>query len=124
MDVTHAVALALLGCGVAVLLLSALALLVLPGPYGRLHALSPAGSLGVPLVSLALALDAGPGRAAVKLLFIGALTALTGPALAIVIGRTIARETEEDREDDEAGTQGARGADDATTDPMPRERPA
>ncbi|MGW3042002.1 monovalent cation/H(+) antiporter subunit G [Kitasatospora sp. NPDC001159] len=46
-------------CGTAALLLSALALVVLPGPYLRLHALSPAAALGAPLVALALAVDTG-----------------------------------------------------------------
>jgi multicomponent Na+:H+ antiporter subunit G len=92
MDARHMCALALLAAGCAAVLLAAAALLVLPTPYARLHALSPASSLGVPLVCLALALDAGPGRAAVKLLFIGALTALAGPVLSIVIGRTMLRE--------------------------------
>ncbi|WP_329129952.1 monovalent cation/H(+) antiporter subunit G [Streptomyces sp. NBC_01476] len=95
MDVRHGFAVALLVCGMAALLLSALALLALPTPYARLHALSPAASLGVPLICLALALDAGPGRAALKLLFIGALTAVSGPVVTIVIGRTMAREGEQ-----------------------------
>lgn len=87
----HVLALVLLWCGVAALLLSAAALAVLPTAYGRLHALAPATSLGVPLVCLGLAVDAGAGRAAVKLLFIGALTAVSGPVITVVIGRTIVR---------------------------------
>lgn len=92
MDVRHVCALTLLVAGVAALLLSALALLVLPGPYTRLHALAPGTSLGVPLICLALAVDAGPGRAAVKLLVIGALLAAGGPVVSIAIGRTIKRD--------------------------------
>ncbi len=91
----HVLAVALLVCGCAALLLSALALTVLPTPYTRLHALAPATSLGVPLICLALALDAGGGRQAVKVLVIGALTAVSGPALTIVIGRVMARQGEE-----------------------------
>jgi multicomponent Na+:H+ antiporter subunit G len=94
MGVREGFAVALLVCGAAALLLAALALLALPTPYARLHALAPAGSLGVPLICLALALDAGPGRAAVKLLFIGALTTVSGPVISIVIGRTMAQEGE------------------------------
>jgi multicomponent Na+:H+ antiporter subunit G len=94
MDVRHGFAVALLMCGVAALLLAALGLVALPTPYTRLHALAPATSLGVPLICLALALDAGPGRAAVKLLFIGALTAVSGPVISVVISRTMAREGE------------------------------
>ncbi|MFJ6216387.1 cation:proton antiporter [Streptomyces sp. NPDC092296] len=88
----HLVALALLVCGIAVLLLSALALLVLPGPYARLHALSPAGSLGAPLVAVALAVDTGPGRAAVKLLFIAVLLAAGGAVTTMAIGRATAQQ--------------------------------
>lgn len=92
MGATHVCALILLAAGTAAVLLAAVALLVLPTPYARLHALSPASSLGIPLICLALALDAGAGRQAVKLLFIGALTAVSGPVLSIVIGRTMLRE--------------------------------
>jgi multicomponent Na+:H+ antiporter subunit G len=95
MDVRHGFALALLFCGAGALLLSALALLALPTPYTRLHALAPSSTLGVPLLCLALALDAGAGREAVKLLFVGALTAVSGPVIAIVIGRTMASEGEQ-----------------------------
>jgi multicomponent Na+:H+ antiporter subunit G len=90
MEARHAVVLVLLFCGLAALLLSAVALLVLPGPYQRLHGLAPATSAGVPLLCLALAVDTGPGRAAVKFLVIAALVALTGPAVGIAIGRTVA----------------------------------
>ncbi|WP_369185452.1 monovalent cation/H(+) antiporter subunit G [Streptomyces sp. Y1] len=87
----HAVAVALLCAGTATLLLAALALAVLPGPYLRLHALSAAGTLGAPLVALALAVDTGPGRAAVKLLVIGLLLATGGTVTTMAIGRTTVR---------------------------------
>lgn len=98
MDPGHVCALILLAAGAAALLLAALALAVLPTPYARLHALAPAGSLGVPLICLGLALDAGVGREAVKLLFIGAVTGVSGPVLTVVIGRTMAREGERPRQ--------------------------
>jgi len=86
-SIRHVIALVLLVAGTAVLLVSACALLVLPHPYARLHALAPATSLGAPLIALALAVDTGPGRAAVKLLAIGALLALSGPITTMAIGR-------------------------------------
>lgn len=101
MSATHVLALALLWSGAAALVLAAAALAVLPTAYGRLHALAPATSLGIPLVCLGLAVDAGAGRAAVKLLAVGALSALSGPALAVVIGRTMIRIGGQD-----TGTQG------------------
>lgn len=91
MTARHIAALVLLVPGVAVLLLAALALLVLPGPYARLHALSPAGSLGAPLVALALAVETGAGRAAVKLLVIAALLAGGGAATSTAVGRATAQ---------------------------------
>lgn len=84
----HTVALVLLCAGTAALLLSALALIVLPGPYLRLHALSPAAALGAPLVALALAVDTGPGRAAAKLLVIGLLLAVGGTVTTMAVART------------------------------------
>ncbi|QMU69331.1 monovalent cation/H(+) antiporter subunit G [Streptacidiphilus sp. P02-A3a] len=90
MGIRHLIALVLLVTGTGVLLLSACALLALPGPYARLHALAPATSLGAPLIALALAVDTGPGRAAVKLLFVGALLALAGPITTMAIARVVA----------------------------------
>ena len=90
MEIRHLIALVLLVLGTAALLLSGFALLALPGPYARLHALAPATSLGAPLIALALAIDTGPGRAALKLLFLGALLALSGPVTTTAVGRVIA----------------------------------
>ncbi|MFD0279441.1 cation:proton antiporter [Kitasatospora sp. NPDC127111] len=87
----HLLALALLCAGTAALLLAAVALAVLPGPYLRLHALSPAATLGAPLVALALAVDTGPGRAAVKLLVIGLLLAAGGTITTMAVARTTVR---------------------------------
>lgn len=91
MTVRHLLALALLVTGCAVLLLSAAALVLLPGPYRRLHALSPAGALGAPLVALALAVETGPGRAALKLLSIGVLLAAGGTVTTMALGRLTVR---------------------------------
>ncbi|MET9877879.1 monovalent cation/H(+) antiporter subunit G [Actinacidiphila glaucinigra] len=91
MTVRHVIALALLAAGCAVLLLSAAALVLLPGPYRRLHALSPAGALGAPLVALALAVETGPGRAALKLLFVGLLLAAGGTVTTMALGRLTVR---------------------------------
>ena len=105
MNTRHLIAVVLLVAAVAVLLLSALALLTLPRPYARLHALAPATSLGAPLVVLALAVDAGPGRSAVKLLVIGALIAAAGPVTTMAIGRvTAAIEADEHPGRDRAGS--------------------
>ncbi|PWI42829.1 monovalent cation/H(+) antiporter subunit G [Streptomyces sp. ICBB 8177] len=87
----HVCALVLLVAGIAVLLLAALGLVVLRRPYGRLHALTPATTLGAPLVCLALAVQTGPGRSAVKLLIIGVLIAAGGPVTTMAVGRATAQ---------------------------------
>jgi multisubunit Na+/H+ antiporter MnhG subunit len=76
----------LLWAGVACVLLSALALVRLPGGLPRLHALVPACA-GLPLIAAAVAVDQGAGRAAVKTLFVGALFACGGTVTAVATGR-------------------------------------
>ncbi|MGW2560854.1 cation:proton antiporter [Streptomyces sp. NPDC001514] len=90
--------LVLLAVGVAMLLLSAVSLVVLPGPYARLHALAPASVLGGPLIALAAAVDLGPGRGAVKALLIGALIAVGGTMTTMAIGRATAAQEGRARE--------------------------
>lgn len=91
--------LVLLAAGVAMLLLSALALVVLPRPYARLHALAPAALLGGPLIALAAAVELGPGRTALKVLVVGALTAVGGTVTTMAIGRATAAHEGRTRED-------------------------
>ncbi|WP_030194233.1 monovalent cation/H(+) antiporter subunit G [Streptomyces sp. NRRL S-87] len=81
----------LAGAGVSVVLLSALSLAVLSRPYARLHALSPAASLGLPLIALALAVAAGPGRQAVKLLLLALLVVGGGSLTTMAVGRVTAQ---------------------------------
>jgi multicomponent Na+:H+ antiporter subunit G len=87
----HLAALVLLVLGCAALLLSVVGLLALPKPLARLHALSAASSGGLPLVGIALAVDTGPGRSAVKLLVIAAIVAVGGPVTTMAIGRLVAQ---------------------------------
>ncbi|MFB7668223.1 monovalent cation/H(+) antiporter subunit G [Kitasatospora sp. NPDC056138] len=83
----HVIALVLLWAGTGFVLLSAAALLLLPGTFRKLHALAPASCLGVPLVALAVAVDQGASRAAVKTLLIGMLLAVGGTVSTIAIGK-------------------------------------
>jgi multicomponent Na+:H+ antiporter subunit G len=83
----HICAVTLLAFGVGFLILAAIALIRLPGPYSRLHALSVASSVGFPLVCLAVVVQTGLGRAAVKVLFLGALSAIAGPITSMAVGR-------------------------------------
>ncbi|KDN87554.1 cation:proton antiporter [Kitasatospora cheerisanensis] len=91
----HAVALVLLSAGSAALLLAGAAFARLPGRYLRLHALSAATTLGAPLTAAALAVETGPGRAALKLLLIGGLVLAAGPVTTMAIGRLTARQGRE-----------------------------
>ncbi|MFJ8493178.1 cation:proton antiporter [Streptomyces sp. NPDC094038] len=99
MTVRHLCALVLLAAGTGVLLLSAVSLVVLPGPFQRLHALTPASTVGAPLVVLAMAVETGPGRAALKLLVIAVVVALGGAVTAMAIGRATAQHERLLRED-------------------------
>ncbi|MFF0433849.1 cation:proton antiporter [Streptomyces sp. NPDC004327] len=91
MDARTVCSAVLLVAGACVLLLAVLGLLVLPGPYARLHALSPATSLGAPLVVLALVVDAGPGRRSAALLVVAVLIAAGGALTTMALGRATAQ---------------------------------
>ncbi|MFD8810892.1 cation:proton antiporter [Streptomyces sp. NPDC059627] len=99
MTVRHVCALVLLVTGTEVLLLSAVGLVALPGPFQRLHALTPASTVGTPLVALAMAVETGPGRAAGKLLITAVIVALGGAVTAMAIGRATAQHARLLRED-------------------------
>ncbi|MGR6998045.1 monovalent cation/H(+) antiporter subunit G [Yinghuangia aomiensis] len=87
MNGRHIAALALLTAGSVVLVLAAAAMLRLPGPHARIHALSAAGSVGAPLAVLAAAVETGPGRAAAKLGVIALLLLVGGTIATMAIGR-------------------------------------
>ncbi|MFF4793969.1 MULTISPECIES: cation:proton antiporter [unclassified Streptomyces] len=83
----HVTVLVLLWAGVGCVLLSAVAVLRLRGTLMRLHALAPPSCAGIPLIALAVAVDQGVGRAAVKTLFIGLVFAVGGTVTTIAVGR-------------------------------------
>ncbi|MFD8595333.1 cation:proton antiporter [Kitasatospora sp. NPDC059646] len=91
----HAAALVLLSAGSAALLLAGAAFARLPGRLLRLHALAVASTLGGPLTAVAVAVDTGPGRAALKLLLIGALVLAAGPVTTMAVGRLTVRQERE-----------------------------
>lgn len=90
MSAHHAAALALLVIGCAMLLFSAAALLALPSAFGRLHALTPASTLGGPAIAVSVAIDEGIGRATVKFLVIAAVMAAGGAVATMATGRLLA----------------------------------
>ncbi|MEE4546898.1 monovalent cation/H(+) antiporter subunit G [Streptomyces sp. V4-01] len=98
MTAAHVCVLVLLWTGVACVLLSAAALSLMGGVFPRLHALAPASCLGAPLIAVAVAVDQGMGRAAVKTVFIGLLFAVGGTAGTVAIGKASWLDSERGRE--------------------------
>jgi multicomponent Na+:H+ antiporter subunit G len=78
----------LLGLGALTVLLSCVAVLRLPGLPAQLHGLAPAGTLGTPLICVAVAIDLGIGRSAGKALIVAAILLVTGPVAATVTARS------------------------------------
>lgn len=93
----------LLAAGAAVIVASCLSALAFRSVEERLHALSPVTSLGAPLVGLALAVYNGWGLTTAQILFIVALLAGSGPALAAATARA---STEQRHAAEPGGTAG------------------
>jgi len=89
---SHAVAMVLLALGIAIMVFSAIGLLIVRNRYDRLHYVAPAATLGMPLIGLAVALDGGFAAATVKVVFIVVLTVLTSPIVSAAMGFVIRRE--------------------------------
>lgn len=88
MTVLGVVVAALLVLGCAAVLLSCIAVLRLPGLPSQLHGLAPAGTIGAPLLCLAVALEEGVGRSAGKALMVAVVLVVTGPVTATVTARS------------------------------------
>lgn len=113
----------LLVLGCAAVLLSCVAVLRLPRLAGQLHALAPAGTIGVPLVCVAVAVDEGAGRSAGKVLIVALVLALTGPVVATATARAAAQSTDPPPGlEPPAGTGLHRWATGASSDDSGRER--
>ncbi|HLQ84768.1 MAG TPA: monovalent cation/H(+) antiporter subunit G [Salinisphaeraceae bacterium] len=82
----------LLALGIAIMVFSAIGLLIVRNRYDRLHYVAPAATLGMPLIGLAVALDGGFAAATVKVVFIVVLTVLTSPIVSAAMGFVIRRE--------------------------------
>ncbi len=89
MTVAHVIALVLLSIGVAVMVLSCLGMLLLPGAYEKLHAAAPASSLGAMLVGVALAIEVATFSPAFKDVFTVAVLAVTGPVVTTATARAV-----------------------------------
>lgn len=83
----HAIALVLLIAGVAVLIMSCLGVLLVPGAYEKLHFAAPASALGSVLVGVALAVEVATVPAAFKDVFTVLVLAITGPVVTTATAR-------------------------------------
>jgi multisubunit Na+/H+ antiporter MnhG subunit len=89
---THAVGLALVALGTAVIVLAAVGAAMMPGGvFNRLHFLTPMTSLGLPLVAVGLCVDSGQPFTVAELLFLALLVGVSGPVLESATGRAAAR---------------------------------
>jgi multicomponent Na+:H+ antiporter subunit G len=87
--VRHVIALVLLVAGVAVVLLSCLGVLLVPGAYEKLHFAAPASSLGGVLVGLGLAVESEVFNSAFKDLFTVMVMAATVPVVTTATARGV-----------------------------------
>lgn len=91
MSALHALTLACYALGVVLTVLAAVAALVLSDTLDRVHLLTLATTLGVPLVGLGLALQNGWSMTTATVVFTCALLALSGPVLTAATGRVTAQ---------------------------------
>lgn len=89
---THAIALALVALGTAVVVASTAGGIRVRGPvFNRLHFVTPITSLGNPLIAAGLCVETGWGLTAAEILLIAVLLFICGPVLQIAIGRLAAQ---------------------------------
>lgn len=89
--VPHLVALALLAAGLLVVLASSLAVFGVRGARNRLHVVTPVTSVAGPLIGIALAIENGASLATAEVLVAVLILAVTGPVMAMAIGRADAQ---------------------------------
>ncbi|MGZ3457473.1 MAG: cation:proton antiporter [Archangium sp.] len=77
----------LLVLGVGIQWVCALGLLVLRGPFERLHLLGPSSGLGAVALGVAVALDTQATQGGLKALLVMLVLLVTGPVLTHAIGR-------------------------------------
>lgn len=81
----------LLFCGVGVVVLSSFAALWLRGLFVRLHFLTPATTVGAPLIGIALGIANGWGLTTALILLTVFLLAFCGPVVEVATGRVMAQ---------------------------------
>jgi len=91
MSVYDWISTAFIGLGLFFFLVGGVGILRFPDVFSRLHPAGKADTLGAALVLLGLAIHAGLGLTAVKLLFIQAFILLANPVATHAIGRAAMR---------------------------------
>lgn len=91
------VAVGLVAVGAFVVVLCALAMLRLPDAFDRLHAVTPATSLGGVLICVGLAVNDATFHGVFKYLLTGLLLAVFGPASSMAAARAAWARHEEER---------------------------
>lgn len=90
---SHAVGLALVSLGCAVVVLAAVGAAVVPGGvFTRLHFLTTVTSVAVPLAAVGLAVESGQPFTMAELLFVALVVGVSGPVLESATGRVAARD--------------------------------
>ena len=87
----HVADMCILGVGVALVVFSVLGMALLRDDFTRLHFLTPASTLGLPIVCLAVILDQGATRISLKVAVIAVLCLVSQPAVTAATGRALAR---------------------------------
>ena len=87
----HVAVIALLAVGVALVVLSAIGVAVIGAAFTRLHLITPASTLGVPLICVAVMLDQGTARLSLKVGIIALLSLIGQPAVTAATARALAR---------------------------------
>jgi multicomponent Na+:H+ antiporter subunit G len=86
----HVAELVLISLAAALVVLSAVGLLLVGEPFVRLHFIAPAATIAAPLVCVAVMLDQGHTRTTAKVAVIAVLLVVTQPVVTTVTGRAIA----------------------------------
>lgn len=89
---THAIGLALVALGCAVVAASCLGAVVVRGDtFDRLHFVTPVTSLGVPLMAIGLSVESGQPYVVAELLVIALLLFVAGPVVGTAVARVVAQ---------------------------------
>lgn len=91
MTAGHLAAVVLVSTGTSIVVAAALAALLAPDRYARLHLVTPITSLGGPLIAVGLSVDHGAGLTTASILLPTALLFIAGPILSAAISRVAAQ---------------------------------